>query len=143
MSRSNAIYELWKKALAATALGGVVLSTVATLGSAAVASTSIITPFIGRPPNWDCRPLTLDQGNAIGIATLPVDQQTVDARVFYREGGSSGGRSRNIELRMMKEDAQALQGEVTAIIRRVRPRPLRFEARVDKGGRCEFFQVTG
>jgi len=63
--------------------------------------------------------------------------------VFYREGGSSGGRSRNIELRMMKEDAQALQGEVTAIIRRVRPRPLRFEARVDKGGRCEFFQVTG
>ena len=127
-------YHWYEKTMGSLALIGILVA------ASAPADTSLITPLMDRPANWECRALVLDQSNAIGVATLPVDQQTVKTRVFYRAGG---GRSGKIELRMMRDDARTLETEIAAILRKSRPRSLRFETRVAKGGRCEFFQVTG
>jgi hypothetical protein len=97
------------------------------------------TPFALSAPTAECRSLSLDQGNVIGLFTVPDDTQTVSARVLYKQGGSSKG----IRFRMMREDADALRAEVDALLSRARSKPIEFRAAVSKAGGCSISEITG
>ena len=115
----------------------------ATLAQSAWAAPFMITPYLGpfgpRPGNWSCRSVTLDQGNVIGMLASPLDGQTVQARILFRSSPKRG----LIEMRMMRQDANLLQDEVAALLAKQRPRPIRFQARLDRERNCEIYQVSG
>jgi len=46
----------------------------------------------------------------------------------------------NLELRMMRQDAELLSQEVRLLLKKERPRPIRFLAHVGKSGACEFIK---
>lgn len=100
-----------------------------------------ITPFIGRAGQGACRSVALTQANAAGSLSFPEDEQTVRVRVLLRGGARQGG-ARSIELRLMREDAEALRGEIGALLSRERARPILFKARVDRSDACVFYEVA-
>ena len=105
----------------------------------ASAAPENITPFLGRPGNWACRAVVLDQSNVIGFFSVPRDSQTVDAQVLFRSGT---GRFK-IDLRLMRDDAKVLRGEIAALLQRLRPDPIRITVKDDRRGGCQVFQITG
>lgn len=111
----------------------------AAASSVASGAPSSITPYIGQPGAWDCRSVVIDQTNALGLAVMPRDLQTVNARVFFRQKNGSG----SLSLRLMRQDAEVLRGEVGALMKRKRPTPIRFQTRVTSAGECEVYQISG
>ena len=108
----------------------------------ALASPVVITPFLGKPTQWNCGSLVLDPSNVVGFFSMPEDGQTVSVRVLYRNRSGSNPRG-TLALRMMRDDAEALRGEVDAMSRGLRSRPIRFHSRILKDGSCEVDQVAG
>ena len=105
----------------------------------AKAITKTITPYLGASKDWECGSLNLDQQNVIGFTTVRMDLQTVNAHVIYR-AGSVGHRS--LRLRLMKQDADALNSEIEALIKKIRPKPIRFLSHTAKDGQCEVFEIS-
>jgi hypothetical protein len=100
---------------------------------------SEITPYFGRPGEWDCRTVTITPANAMGYMALPRDERTTQARVLYRVGKHAA----NITMLLLSEDAETLRGEVDAIVRGVRKRPIQIQSMTTPQGDCRVTRVTG
>ncbi len=100
--------------------------------------TSHIAAYLDRSSGRSgCSSLTLSAGNVIGIMYLPMDEQTVQAKVLYK----TGERRDQVSVRLMKADARALSEEISALQRNRRTRPIVLERGRSPEGECAVLQV--
>lgn len=102
-------------------------------------------PFVGRKGNWECGSVALTPANIVGFMSRSApgepgtETKTERVSILYRVGAVS----RKIELRMSPRDAEALGVELGALLRGVRSKPIRIQARKPKEGDCEVLRVIG
>lgn len=108
------------------------------LGPTRSSASVEITPVF-ETPRAECPSITVTDANLVGFVSLPFDEHTVRARVLYREGTSRG----EIVLRLMRDDADALQREMNALLQKQRSKPIFFDGYSDRDGNCIVAQVSG